>query len=136
LKVSGHDELLAMRDRLRSKGVPVIGPIDHGMCCSIYFAGPEHLSLELSYSTEPIDNSAWIDPEVVKLAGINGDELDRYKNPAAFDSRQGSVAQPDLTSSDGPHLTNYPHGVYEKVIQRDDADMLNSVPNLPPVKTP
>ena len=50
LKVSGQEELMAMRDRLRSKGVPVMGPLEHGMCCSIYFAGPENLALELSYS--------------------------------------------------------------------------------------
>ena len=44
LRVSGEAELMAMRDRLRDKGVPVLGPLDHGMCKSIYFAGPENLS--------------------------------------------------------------------------------------------
>ena len=47
----------------------------------MYFAGPENLSLELSYSHEPIDNRAWIDPEVVALAGISEDELARYTHP-------------------------------------------------------
>ncbi|MFT6644428.1 MAG: catechol 2,3-dioxygenase-like lactoylglutathione lyase family enzyme [Patiriisocius sp.] len=37
LKVDNNTELLAMRDRLRSKGVPVMGPIEHGMCCSTRF---------------------------------------------------------------------------------------------------
>ena len=60
LKVDNHQVLLAMRDRLRAKGVPVMGPVEHGMCCSIYFAGPESLSLELSYSMQPIDNEVWI----------------------------------------------------------------------------
>ena len=59
---------MAMQNRLRAKGVPVVGPKDHGFCKSIYFAGPENLSLELSYSTEPINAEAWIDPEVVDLA--------------------------------------------------------------------
>jgi hypothetical protein len=31
-KVQDHKELMAMRDRLRSKGVPVVGPMDHGLC--------------------------------------------------------------------------------------------------------
>ena len=44
-KVKNHEELMAMRDRLRSKGVPVVGPMDHGLCCSIYFAGLENLAL-------------------------------------------------------------------------------------------
>ena len=59
----------ALRDRIRSRGVNVIGPLDHGMCHSIYFAGPEDLSLEIATSAAPIDARAWIDPEVVKLAG-------------------------------------------------------------------
>ena len=41
-------DLIAMRDRIRSHGVNVIGPIDHGMCRSIYFAGPDQMTLELS----------------------------------------------------------------------------------------
>ena len=89
LKVRNHDELLAMRDRLRSKGVPVLGPTDHGMCVSMYFAGPENLSLELSYSHEPIDNRAWIDPEVVKLAGISEDELQGTPTPPTTKIRRG-----------------------------------------------
>ncbi len=82
LKVADKDQLYAMRDRLRSKGVPVLGPVEHGMCMSIYFAGPENLALELSCSAEPINAEAWIDPEVVALAGISAEELARYKRPA------------------------------------------------------
>ena len=40
------DQLIAMRDRIRIKGVNVIGPLDHGMCQSIYFAGPGNMALE------------------------------------------------------------------------------------------
>jgi hypothetical protein len=134
MKVKNHDELLAMRDRLRSKGVPVMGPMDHGMCQSIYFAGPENLSLEFSYSLEPINAEAWIDPEVVELAGISADELARYKNPAPFQDQGGKVAQPDVKTAPGPHMTNYPEGVYEMVMSAPDEAMLHSVTNEPPVK--
>ena len=112
----------------------MLGPIDHGMCKSIYFAGLENLSLELSCSEEPIDARAWIDPEVVALAGINAEELARYKRPAGFADSGGKVAQP-AASGPGPHMTNYPPGVYERVIAVPDAEMYNSVPNEPPVKT-
>lgn len=135
LKVRDHAELLAMRDRLRAKGVPVLGPVDHGMCCSVYFAGPEHLSLELSYSTQPIDNQAWIDPEVAALAGISAEELARFRNPAAFADQGGTVPQPDLASAAGPHMTNYPPGRYERVLATPDAAVLHSVDNQPPVKS-
>ncbi len=34
LNVDSEAELLAMRDRIRSRGVNVLGPIDHGFCKS------------------------------------------------------------------------------------------------------
>jgi catechol 2,3-dioxygenase-like lactoylglutathione lyase family enzyme len=133
LKVKDERELLGMRDRIRSKGIPVLGPLDHGMCKSIYFAGPEHLSLELSCSDAPIDARAWIDPEVVALAGIRADELARYTRPAAYADEGGRVPQPPATST-GPHMSNYPPGIYERVISIPDADMYHSVSNEPPVQ--
>lgn len=134
LKVKDHDEMMAMRDRLRAKGVPVLGPMDHGMCVSMYFAGPENLSLELSYSSQPINNAQWIDPEVVALAGISKEELERYKNPAAFPGSGGSVAQPAIgETSTGPHMTNYPPGRYEASMSIPDEVVLTMVESEPPV---
>lgn len=92
--VDDDDALLAMRDRIRSRGVRVLGPLDHGFCKSIYFAGPENLVLEVSTSRSAIDAEAWIDPQVVALNGISAAELARYKNPAAFGDSGGALAQP------------------------------------------
>ena len=134
LKVQDHNEMMAMRDRLRSKGVPVLGPLDHGMCVSMYFAGPENLSLELSYSMEPINNEQWIDPEVVALAGISPEELARYKNPDAFDGSGGKVTQPAIDdASTGPHMTNSPPGHYEATMGIPDDIALTMVESEPPV---
>ncbi len=132
LKVGGHGELLAMRDRLRSKGVPVLGPVDHGMCVSIYFAGPEALSLELSYSRKPIDSRAWIDPEVQALAGISDEELSRYKNPSDYSDEAGAVAQPG-PDAPGPHMSNYPEGRYAAMLAVPDAVVWEMSENRPPV---
>jgi catechol 2,3-dioxygenase-like lactoylglutathione lyase family enzyme len=134
LKVRDHEEMLALRDRLRKKGVPVMGPMDHGMCQSIYFAGPENLSLELSYSLEPINADAWCDPEVVEMAGISAEELARYKNPTSFEDEKGAVVQPELIASNGPHMTNYPDGAYEMIMGMPDDAMRNLVDNKPPVE--
>ena len=134
LKVANHDEMMALRDRLRSKGVPVMGPVDHGMCVSMYFAGPENLSLEFSYSNEPINNEAWIDPEVVELAGISKEELARYKNPASFEDSGGAIPQPDVSGTPGPHMTNYPEGAYEQIMSVPDEIMWQSMESEPPVK--
>jgi catechol 2,3-dioxygenase-like lactoylglutathione lyase family enzyme len=92
--VDSDEELLAMRDRVRSRGVRVLGPLDHGLCKSIYFGGPENLVLEISSSACAIDAEAWIDPEVVRLNGISAEELERYKNPPPFTPGRTPVAQP------------------------------------------
>lgn len=95
LNVTDEAELLAMRDRIRSRGIICIGPVDHGLCKSIYFAGPEGLNLEIATSEgNGIDARQWIDPEVVSLAGISPEELARYVRPAAFEDRGGGVPQP------------------------------------------
>ena len=91
--VDSLEDLYAMRDRMRTKGVQVMGPIDHGFCQSIYFEGPEGLNLEITCG-EAIDERAWIDPEVVGLCGIDADELEAMKAPAGFDRPADPVAQP------------------------------------------
>lgn len=133
LKVNNLEELLAMRDRLRAKDVPVMGPMNHGMCVSMYFAGPENLALELSYSEEAINQDAWIDPEVVALAGITPEELARFKKPSSFTDSDGAVAQPDLSKAAGPHLTNYPEGAYEMMMGTPDDAIWSVVESEPPV---
>lgn len=91
--VDSFDDVLAMRDRIRSRGVQVLGPIDHGFCQSIYFEGPEGLNLEISTGSS-IDEQAWIDPEVTGLCGITEAELEALVNPAEFMRPDEPVAQP------------------------------------------
>ena len=92
--VDSLDDLLALRDRIRDRGINVFGPLDHGMCHSIYFAGPEGLSLEIATSAVPIDDRAWIDPEVVALCGIDDDELAAMRTPADVRGRGRPGAEP------------------------------------------
>jgi len=127
-------ELLTMRDRIRSRGVHVFGHIDHGFCKSIYFAGLENLTLEVSTSEgRAIDPEAWIDPEVVARVGISAEELARYQAPAPYARPDQAVAQPVL-DSDGPRLA-FPPPVYAVMVATSDADTFAraSEPE-PPVK--
>lgn len=131
--VADHDALLAMRDRIRSRGVNVMGPIHHGMCDSIYFAGPEGLTLELACSTDPIDGDHWIDPEVVALAGISAEELDRYRSPAAYEPPPEHLPNPEI-DPDKPHMA-YPPKVYEALMSMpDDAVAERFSVTEPPVR--
>ena len=125
------DDLLAMRDRVRDRGVVVLGPMNHGLCQSMYFAGPEGLCLEVATGAN-IDADAWVDPEVQALAGISDDELARYKNPAGFARQAAPVAQPG-NDPDRPHLV-YPPAVYAAMIAAPDERMWNAVDSSPPVQ--
>lgn len=127
------DDLLAMRDRIRSRGITVFGPLDHGMCHSIYFAGPEDLSLEVATSEQPIDGRAWIDPEVVGLAGISAEELDRFRNPATFDAPDTPVPQPEFDPN-LPWQRGFPKEVYQAIISMpDDVLTARMSESTPPV---
>ena len=131
--VDSDADLLAMRDRIRSRGIQVLGPLDHGLCKSIYFAGPENLSLEIASSAEPIDARAWIDPEVCDLAGIDADDLARFTRPAPYTGQAGAVPQPPIDAAK-PHM-QYPPEVYEALMSMPDDEVTArfSEPN-PPVR--
>jgi len=134
--VDSEAELLALRDRIRDRGVNVMGPLDHGMCQSIYFAGPEGLNLEISTSEVGIDEQAWIDPEVQALCSISAEELARYLRPAAYEDRGGAVPQPVIDPAK-PHMV-YPPEVYERLMTMPDDILIAqfSEPNPPVRVTP
>ena len=124
MHVDTLDDVLAMRDRIRANGVHVMGPIDHGMIKSIYFAGPEGLNLEVCCGND-IDERQWIDPEVQELCGISADEIERLKHPDGIEIGDEPVAQPGLESS-APRM-NYPDNIYAALMTMSDTDMWNRV---------
>jgi len=127
------DDLLALRDRIRAHGINVFGPLDHGMCHSIYFAGPEHLALEVATSAAPIDERAWIDPECVALVGIDADELEAMKRPAPFAGQGGAIQNPPVDMS-RPQL-NMPDHVLRAIMAMPDAEVTARLSeNVPPVQ--
>ena len=117
-EVADRDALLALQDRLRSHEIVVMGPIDHGMCESIYFAGPEGLVLEAAWSQGPIDPLRWVDPTVCERIGISPDEIERYTRPPEFLAGTERVPQPAI-NPDKPHLA-YPQADYEKMVAIPD----------------
>lgn len=105
LNVDSMADLLNIRDRIRSRGVNVIGPLDHGFCHSIYFQGPEDISLEIATYGDvqyPINAKDWVDPEVQALAGISDEELQEYVKPKEYFGEGGEVSQPKF-DPDGYH---------------------------------
>lgn len=133
LHVDTLDDLLALRDRIRSRGIVALGPIDHGMCQSLYFAGPEGLCLEIATGGH-IDERAWIDPEVVALAGISAEELERYVRPAEFHRPESPLPQPTPDPAK-PNLVYSPEA-YRRIVAMPDDAFWHSVDREPPVHVP
>jgi len=129
--IDTFDELLAMRDRIRSKGIHVLGPANHGFCHSIYFGGPEGLALEITTDTS-IDPNAWIDPEVVALAGISDEELDTLKSPNPYERPAQPVPQPPLDSD--RYRLNLPKEEYNALMGMPDEVVIDLFESAPPVK--
>ena len=117
--VDSLDELLTMRDRIRSRGVQVLGPLDHGFCQSIYFEGPEGLNLEVTCG-EAIDPEAWIDPEVVTRCGIDAAELAALRDPEPFERPLEPVPQPAEPHPDNERALHSGRA-YEQVMALPDA---------------
>lgn len=134
MHVDTLDDVLAMRDRIRSNDVHVMGPIDHGMIKSIYFAGPEGLSLEVCCGSD-IDEKQWVDPEVQGLCDISADELANLTSPAGVAVGDEPVPQPSLDSA-GPRM-HYPDNIYAALMTMSDADIWHRVSETtPPVPLP
>lgn len=117
-KVDSREALLAMRDRIRTKGVNVIGPIDHGMCQSIYFAGPEQLALEVAWGDAAIEPKRWIDPEVLEKIGVSAEEATRYAAPDDYAGEGGAVPQPPYDPAQ-PHAV-MPEAMYKQILAAPD----------------
>jgi catechol 2,3-dioxygenase-like lactoylglutathione lyase family enzyme len=130
--VDTEEQMYVMRDRIRAKGIQVFGPVDHGLCKSMYFAGPENLALEIATSKAAIDGKAWIDPEVAALAGITPEEVERYRSHQPFADRKGAVPQPPYNPA-RPHLS--PDAMAEAWGKMTDAEFFAMISNTqPPVK--
>ena len=130
--VADEARLLAMRDRIRHKGVNVIGPLDHGMCKSIYFAGPEQLTLEVACPGMAVTPDRWIDPAVLARVGISADEVAAFVAPDGYDGAGGAVPQPPFDPA-RPHMA-YPEEQYRMMLSLpDEALAAMARHNEPPV---
>lgn len=121
-RADSEEGLLALRDRIRSHGVNVIGPIDHGFCRSIYFAGPDQLTLEVAAPVSTVDPARWIDPAVLAKANISLEEAEHFKAPAAY-AGPGGEPQPAYDPAK-PHMA-YPEEMYRAILATPDEVITN-----------
>ena len=130
-RVPDEAGLIAMQNRIRKAGVPAIGPIGHGFCKSIYFAGPEGLTLEVSYAVSEVDPAKWVDPAMLEECGISGDEAQAMLNPAPC-LTDAPVPQPGYDETK-PQLA-YPVETLKAILSAPDAAItMQGSYNEPPV---
>ncbi|MDH4169216.1 MAG: VOC family protein [Acidimicrobiia bacterium] len=130
--VDSVEDLLAMRDRIRSHGYQVNGPIDHGFCRSIYFRGPEGLVLEVSAWVTSIDGHHWVDPAVAARCGIDEADLERFRHPPEPDIAERPVAQPAPDPAK-PHL-RYPEPILTALATMSDDEITAAMSfSAPPI---
>ena len=55
LRVDDEEALMRNKQRIESHGISVLGPVDHGICKSIYFFDPNGHRLELTVDTMTAD---------------------------------------------------------------------------------
>ena len=132
--VDTMDDLLSMRDRIRDRGHNVFGPVDHGFCNSIYFAGLEGMMLEVATSEVALDERAWIDPEVVELVGIDAAMLERLTHPKPFTSQGGDIPNPVVDWSK-PQIPYMSKEEVEELMAKPDAQVRAEMSQTdPPVR--
>ena len=117
-RVETEEDLIAMRDRIRQHGYNIIGPIDHGMCKSVYFAGPDGLTLEIATPGYELVPERWVDPAVCEACGISPEEAKIFMNPAPTKSEGGAVKQPPY-DPDKYHQA-YPKEMYMGMLAASD----------------
>jgi len=122
LTVPSQADLLAMRDRIRTAGYQVYGPVGHGIVDSIYMVAPEDVLLEFVSAENRADLAPemWVEPGITAALGIRDADLDRYLQPPAFESRHGKVPQPPLDPTKQKRPLPVPAPMLEKIAGLSD----------------
>ena len=129
MEVDSMDELMALRDRLRTAGYAVFGPLSHGSTYSMYLGSPEGIQLEF-VTTEgctPLDPEKWIEPASAAALGMNAEDLKRYRHPPKLEMTGGKVPQPPKETAVPP--APIPAPMFEKLGYLNDEE-LNAAMNF------
>lgn len=130
--IETQTELRNLRDRLRTNGYAVVGPVDHGMSHSIYVGAPEGILLEFSSSEGSpglVPVEAWVDEKAAKRIGISPEELAAFQAPPEFDGKDGAVEQPK--GDDMIYPTVIPKPMFEKVGYLNDEELAEALKLAP-----
>ena len=127
------EELLDLRDSIRSHNYAVVGPFDHGLSQSMYLGAPEGILLEFATSDgcKPIDPARWVDPTTAARFHMSRDDLQRYVSPKPLAGRGGVVEQPSPETSVYP--SPIPRAMFNAIGHLSDAELRQAISYPEPV---
>lgn len=121
------DDLMNLRDRLRSNGYAVFGPLDHMISHSFYLGAPEGILLEFATAEtcEALQPGKWVEAATGAKLGMSPEDLERYSHPPAFAGSGGAVPQPDMETAVLP--TPVPTEMFEALGYLSDEELAAAV---------
>ena len=129
--VDTMDELMDLRDRIRSHGYAVVGPLGHGVSQSMYLGAPEGILLEFATSEncEELNGGKWIEEGSAAEIGATAEDIVRFSAPPAYAGQGGKVPQPDAATAVYP--TPIPRPMFDAIGRLDDEDLKKAVKFVP-----
>jgi catechol 2,3-dioxygenase-like lactoylglutathione lyase family enzyme len=90
LRVPDYETLLRWKEHLEANGIEVLGPIDHGICHSIYFFDPNGIRLELAS-----DVRGFTDEDARQAPAVVAAWRERARQHARSGAREKRFAKPE-----------------------------------------
>lgn len=106
LGVRSKEDLLGFVDRLEAAGIPVDGPVDHGLGWSIYFKDPNNIDLELTWNRVELRAPLLADGDP-PAAAKEGSAPHPEAWPAATTDGTTRAARPGAGHELGPYVVEH-----------------------------
>lgn len=97
LEVETQADLIALRSRIRSKGIHCFGPQPGERVPSIVFAGPDGMVLKIVVPSEPASEP--MNLEAAAAAGLTAQDIADLSSPVAFERPAAPLPNPPLGDS-------------------------------------
>ncbi|BFM15158.1 hypothetical protein R50073_13410 [Maricurvus nonylphenolicus] len=131
--VDSINDLEILQKSIRAKGIQCSELETDGLLTSIELPGPDGILLQVTCQ-ESYPEEELFDLEAAQAVGINSEELNRMKSPAAYTSPASPV--PNMPyGKDAGYRMNYPPATYKTMVAASDKVLFAATQDhIPPTK--